>query len=57
MGFLEKTCFCALNKGGFDGLKIVANFFSFLKLNCKQKPFERTLLELLGTKYGCSAPF
>ena len=44
MGFLEKTCFCALNKGGFDGLKIVAKFFSFLKLNCKQKPFERTLL-------------
>ena len=57
MGFLEKTCFCALNKGGFDGFKMVAKIFSFLKLNYKQKPFERTLLELLGTKYGCFAPF
>ena len=54
---LEKTCFCALNKGGFDGFKMVAKYFSFFKLNYKQKPCERTLLVLLGTKYGCSAPF
>ena len=39
------------------GSKWSRKFFSFLKLNYKQKPFERTLLELLGTKYGCSAPF
>ena len=39
------------------GSKWSRKFFSFLKLNYKQKPFERTLLGLLGTKYGCSAPF
>ena len=32
-------------------------FFLFFKLNNKQKTFERILLELLGTKYGFSAPF
>ena len=55
--FLKKTCFCALNKGGFDGFKMVAKNFLILKLNCKQKPFEHTILELLGTKYGRPAPF
>jgi len=54
---LEKTCFCALNKGRFDGFKMVAKMFSFLKLNYTLKPFERTPSELLGTKHGCSAPF
>ena len=57
MGFFEKTCSCALSKGGIDGLKMFEIFFTFLKLNYKQKPFERTLLELLGTTYGCFAPF
>ena len=38
------------------GSKWSRKFFSFFKLNNKQKPFERTLLELLGTKYGFSAP-
>ena len=29
---LEKTCFCALNKGGFDGFKMVAKFFFLFKI-------------------------
>ena len=57
MGFFEKTCSCALSKGGIDGLKMFEMFFTFLKLNYKQKPFERTFLELMGTKYGYSARF
>ena len=55
--FSKKTCFCAPNKGGFDGIKISTNIFSFFKVTYKQKPFKRTLLELLGTKHGFSAPF
>ena len=39
------------------GSKWSRNFFFFFRLHFEQKRFERTLLELLGTKYGFSAPF
>ena len=52
-----KTRFCAPNKCIFDGEKMIAKIWFFLKWKYKQKPIKRTLLQLLGTKCGFSAPF
>ena len=55
--FSKKRVFVLQTRADSMGSKWLRALFSFFNVNFKQKPFECTLLELPGTKYGFSAPF